>query len=116
MQTNSECSQCSLYFQDHTNAFTTGRAKVVYALSYLTGPALSWFESGLFDPSLPSWVDHWDLFHTELESNFGPFDPVGDAKAEIETLVMAEGSRSTMYFVEFNCLASCIQWGDHALL
>ena len=29
---------------------------------------------------------------------------------------MAKGSRSTMYFVEFNCLASHIQWGDHALL
>ena len=28
---------------------------------------------------------------------------------------MAEGSRSTIYFVEFNCLASRIQWDDHAL-
>ena len=80
------------------------------------GPALGWFEPGLFALSPPAWVHHWDLFHTKLESNFGPFDPVGEAEAEIETLVMAEGSCSTTYFVEFNRLASRIQWGDHALL
>ena len=52
----------------------------------------------------------------ELEANFGPFDPVGEAEAEIEMLVMAKGSHSTIYFMEFNCLASRIQWDDHALL
>ena len=80
------------------------------------GTALGWFEPRLFDPSPPAWVNNWDLFHAELESNFGQFDPVGEAKAEIETLVMAEGSHSVMYFMEFNCLVSRIQWGDHALL
>jgi Retrotransposon gag protein/Zinc knuckle len=108
--------QCSLHFQDRANAFSSGKAKVTYALSFLTGPALSWFEPALFDLAPPAWVDDWDLFRTELETNFGPFDPVGEAEAEIETLVMAEGSRSAIYFVEFNRLASRIQWDDHALL
>ena len=36
-------------------------------------------------------------------------------EAEIETLVMAEGSCSRNYFMEFNHLASRIQWDDHAL-
>ena len=45
--------QCSLHFQDHTNAFSTDKAKVMYALSYLTGPALSWFEPRLFTLSPP---------------------------------------------------------------
>ena len=65
---------------------------------------------------LTAWVNDWDLFCMELEANFGPFNLVGEAEAEIKTLVMAEGSRSTIYFVEFNCLASRIQWDDHALL
>ena len=108
--------QRSLHFQDRANAFSTDRAKVAYALSYLTGPAHNWFKPGLFAHSLPAWVHHWDLFHTELESNFGPFDLVREAEAEIETLVMAEGSHSAMYFMEFNRLASRIQWGNHALL
>ena len=106
--------QCSFHFQDHTNAFSSSRTRVAYALSFLTGPALSWFKPRLFDPSPPAWVNNWDLFHTKLESNFSPFNPVGEAKAEIETLVMAEGSHSTTYFMEFNHLASHIQWDDHA--
>ena len=72
--------QCSLHFQDRANGFSTGRAKVAYTLSYLTGPALGWFELGLFALSPLTWVHHWDLFHTELESNFGPFNPIGEAK------------------------------------
>ena len=63
----------------------------------------------LFGPALPAWANNWDLFHTELEASFSPFDPVREAKAEIETLVMV------IYFVEFNCLASRIQWDDHTL-
>ena len=69
----------------------------------------------LFGPAPPAWADNWDLFHMELEANFGPFNPVGEAEAEIETLVMAEGSHSTIYFMEFNRLACHIQWDDHAL-
>ena len=80
------------------------------------GPALGWFEPTLFDPALPTWVNDWDLFHMELEANFGPFDPVREAEAEIEMLVMAKGSCSVIYFMEFNCLASRIQWDHHALL
>ena len=45
-----------------------------------------------------------------------PTPPVGDAEAKIENLVMTEGSRSVTYFVEFNRLASRIQWDNHALL
>ena len=36
--------QCRLHFQDYANAFSSDRAKVAYALSFLMGPALSWFE------------------------------------------------------------------------
>ena len=108
--------QCSLHFQDHANAFSSGKAKVTYALSFSTGPALGRFEPTLFYLAPPAWVNDWDLFRTELETNFGPFDPVGEAEAEIKTLVMAKGSRSAIYFMEFNRLASYIQWDDHALL
>ena len=41
--------QCSLHFQDRANALSSGKAKVTYALSFLTGPALGWFKPTLFD-------------------------------------------------------------------
>ena len=43
--------QCSLHFQDRANAFSSGKAKVTYTLSFLTSPALGWLEPTLFDPT-----------------------------------------------------------------
>ena len=79
--------QCSLHLQDCANAFFSGKAKVTYALFFLTSPALGWFEPTLFDPSPPTWVNNWDLFCMELETNFGLFNLVREAEAEIKTLV-----------------------------
>ena len=59
--------QCSLHFQDCANAFSSGRAKATYALSFLIGPALGWFEPTLFGPAPPVWANDWDLFCMELE-------------------------------------------------
>src|SRR6266481_4527653 len=109
--------QCSLHFRDRANAFASDRAKVTYALSFLTGPALGWFEPMLFDQDgEPPWLSDWPLFRNELSTNFGSFDPVGEAEAEIEGLSMPKNSWATLYFVEFNHLAACLQWGDSALL
>ena len=108
--------QCSLLFQDQTNVFSNDLAKVTYGLSFLTGSALRWFELALFEGLAPPWISDWSLFQHELETNFGPFDPVGEAEADIESLTMPEASQATTYFVEFNRLASHIQWDDHVLL
>src|SRR6266481_2245197 len=64
----------------------------------------------------PLWLSDWPLFRNELSTNFGSFDPVGEAEAEIEGLSMPENSWVTLYFVEFNRLAACLQWGNSALL
>ena len=49
--------QCSLHFQDCANAFSSGKAKVTYVLSFLTGKALGWFEPALFDLAPQAWVN-----------------------------------------------------------
>ena len=46
--------QCSFHFQDCANTFSSSKAKVTYALSFLTSPALGWFKPALFDLSLPA--------------------------------------------------------------
>jgi len=105
--------QCRLHFQDQANVFSNDLAKVTYALSFLTGSALGWFEPALFKGLTPPWISDWNLFHHELETNFGPFDLVGEAE---EILTMPKASQASTYFVEFNRLASHIQWDDHALI
>ena len=81
--------QCSLNFKERADAFSTDDVKVTYALSFLTGSAMDCFEPCLHDADNPPlWLSSYDLFREELESNFGSFDPEGEAEAEIEVLQM----------------------------
>ena len=110
--------QLELNFNDRPSVFRHDRTKVNYALSYLKGTALDWFEPGLFGlgGSLePVWMSNYAEFVRELRTNFGPYDVVGDAESELEHLHMKEGQRITKYLVDFSCLATICQWGEPAL-
>ena len=107
--------QCTLTFHDRPAAFPNDSAKVTYALSYLKGTALDWFEPGLMALDEPRWLNSYSAFLSELKLNFGPHDPEGEAEAELENLRMRDGARITGYMVNFNRLAARIQWGSSAL-
>ena len=104
--------QCKLNYQDRPKAFCTHRAKVTFAQSYLKGMALKWFEPDLLlmeDPTLrPLWMDNFREFVLELQTNFGPHDPVGDAEHQLDHLSMKDSQCITKYVVEFNRIASQI--------
>src|SRR5882724_11559980 len=51
----------------------------------------------------------------ELETNFGTYDPVGEAEAELEGLHMHESHQATNYFIKFQQLATHVQWGKPEL-
>ena len=62
-----------------------------------------------------SWLSDYSEFISELHIHFGPFDPEGEAEAELENLRMRDNQRITKYLVEFNRLAARVQWGNAAL-
>jgi len=111
--------QCELNFQSKPKTFHSDRAKVNFAQSYLKGMALEWFEPDLLLDGLssrPDWMDDYSEFMLELQTNFGPHDPSGDAEMQLEQLNMCEGQRINKYIVEFQRLASQVRrWGDGAL-
>jgi len=112
--------QCELCFQDRAKAFRQDRARVMFAQSYLKRMTLEWFEPDLLnsgDPAdHPRWMDSWVHFVAELQSTFGPHDPVTDAEHQLEHLRMKDSYRVTQYIVDFNRLASQVQdYGDGAL-
>jgi len=81
---------------------------------------LEWFEPDLLnsgDPAdRPCWMDSWVHFVVELQSTFGPHDPIADAEHQLEHLQMEDAHRVTRYIVDFNQLASQVQdYGDGAL-
>ena len=86
-------TQCFLNFQDRPDAFADDSAKVTYTLSYLKGTALDWFEPSLTSRNDVSWPSDYSEFTSELCSHFGPFDPEGEAKAELENLHIHDNQR-----------------------
>jgi len=76
--------QCELCFQDRAKAFCLDRAKVTFTQSYLKGMTLEWFELDLLnsrDPAdHPRWMDSWVHFIAELQSTFGPHDPIAEPR------------------------------------
>ena len=107
---------CKLNFRDHPDLFPDGTTKVNYVLSYLKDSALECFEPGSLDPTMPAWASNFNLFIMELEANFRTYDPVGKAEAKLEGLCMQENHQATKYLIKFTQLASCVQWGQAALL
>jgi len=112
--------QCELCFQDRAKAFRLDRAKVTFAQSYLKGMTLEWFEPDLLNSGdladRPRWMDSWVHFVAELQSTFGPHDPIADAEHQLEHLRMKDAHRVTWYIVDFNRLASQVQdYRDGAL-
>ena len=65
---------------------------------------------------MPAWASDFNLFVVEFEANFGTYDLVGEAEAELEELQMQENHQAMKYFIKFTQLAAWVQWGQAALL
>ena len=112
--------QCKLNFQDHPRAFSMDHPKVTFAHLYLKGMALEWFKPNLLqmeNPTLCSaWMDNFHEFILELQTNFGPHNPVGDAEYQLDHLMIKDGQHINKYVVEFNHIASQVcSYGEDAL-
>src|SRR5882724_1425151 len=107
--------QCKLNFRDCPDQFQNNATKVNYILSYLKGSALDCFKPALLELIEPFWLSDLNLFIEELETNFGTYDPISKAEAELEGLCMHESHQATKYFIKFQQLAAHVQWGRAAL-
>ena len=82
--------------------------------------ALERFKPDLLNVSNPNthpiWMDNYHQFVSELKSNFGPHDPVGDVEHQLDNLSMKEGQKINKYVIEFNHLTGQVRsYGDGAL-
>ena len=94
--------QCTLNFRNHLDAFSTDSAKVTFALSYLKGTALDWFKPSLTSGLNLAWLNDYSDFVSEVRKNFGPHNPKGKAKADLENLCMRDNQRIVKYLIDFN--------------
>ena len=79
--------------------------------------AQEWFEPGITGEldEVPDWINNWNLFIDELQTNFGPYDQVGDVERALVNLRMKDNQQISEYLVRFNSLSSQCQWGEPAL-
>lgn len=108
--------QCKLVFRSNPGIYATDSAKVYYALSYLRGTALKWFEPVLLRSEETELRMTWKQFVSELEENFGVFDPEGEAESKLRNLTMSSDKTCAGYLAEFQRLAADIKWNEEALV
>src|SRR6202040_3517484 len=105
--------QLQLSFNDRPSAFGNGRRKVNFAISYLKGIALIYFETSLLELDVlnpPAWEDDYSEFAEELKLYFGSSDLIGESESKIENLTMKSSQCIAKYIVEFNRLVTIMGW------
>jgi hypothetical protein len=112
--------QCELNLQSCPAHYCNDHAKVTFVQSYLKGMALEWFEPDLLSMDAPTacplWMDDYVRFMAELQDNFGPQDPAGDAEVKLEQLQLQDRQHINKYIVNFQRLASQVRgYGDGAV-
>ncbi|CDO73843.1 hypothetical protein BN946_scf185015.g172, partial [Trametes cinnabarina] len=93
-------TQLELVFKARPRTFDTDEKKVTYAISYLKGMALAWFEPYLLERDSgnpPEFLYSYAVFQEELRVNFGPYDVTGQAEHDLENLRMADNQRIAKY-------------------
>ncbi|KAJ7699393.1 hypothetical protein B0H17DRAFT_926695 [Mycena rosella] len=102
-------TQCYLHFAERRQDFPTDDDKIYYMMSCLQGTAQQWFKPNLYDTYgvLPAWDGNFpsfiqELIEPELQDNFGPHDPVGDAEDLIRMVRMKHSDHLAIYIVEFD--------------
>ena len=111
-------TQLELVFRARPRTFDTDERKVTYAISFLRGTALQWFEPYLLEgmsDNPPVFMSDYSAFQEELRVNFGPYDATGAAEHDLENLRMADNQRIAKYITQFSRLATQVRWGPAAL-
>ena len=86
-------------------------------MSFLKGTALNYFEPFLDTPdNEPAWLKDYELFVKELLINFGPYNALADAEAELDTLIMKDSHKAMRFFVNFFRLSMLCNYNNRALL
>jgi hypothetical protein len=110
-------SQCKLVFRSSPHAFANDELKIMYAVSYLKGTALRWFEPNLSldEIDLPRHAYLWNAFEEELKSTFGEPDPTTSAILKLDNLSMKDTHHIAKYNVDFNEYTTLTGFNNHAL-
>ena len=112
-------SQVELFFEFNADRFPTNEHKVLFASTYLRGPAFEWFNSFLTDflnnepdkrnNDTVEVIQNYSNFKNKLRQVFGDFDKEHLAERKMQSL--RQTGSAADYASKFQQLAAQTQWG-----
>ena len=103
--------QCQIYFCTCKEEFTEDTEKIFFAISYLCGIALDYFEPFIneADPYKSfDFLKEWPAFVQKLSNLFGLYSPEDDNKDAIVMIFFPYDSKAINYFIQFTKFQNCI--------
>jgi len=110
--------QCQIYFQASSGEFTEDLEQIFFAISYLRGVALDYFEPFINEADLYQIYDFlksWPAFIQKLSNIFRSYLPEDNNKDAIVSLVFLSDGKVVTYFIQFAKFQNCICWDDKSL-
>jgi len=105
--------QCQVYFNACRADFTDDVDRINFAISYLRGPALAFFEPLVNDGKGPyDFFEKWDAFIQKLANNWGSYAPEDDDEDAITAIAFPHDGKAMTYFIEFTKYQNHIQWDE----
>ena len=92
--------------------------KIFFAISYLRGIALDYFEPFInkLDPLQDfDFLEDWNVFVQKLSNIFGSYIPEDNDKDAIVAILFSPDGKAMTYFIQFAKYQNRIHWGDHSL-
>ena len=96
--------QCQIYFRSCEGEFKEDSEKIYFAISYLRGIALDYFEPYINEPdpiqSL-DFLEDWSVFVQKLSNIFGSYSPEDDNENAIVAILFPNNEKVVNYFIHF---------------
>ena len=110
--------QLQVYFNACRAQFTNDTDRIFFAISYLRGAALDYFEPFINEPDPTEVYDFlmvWSTFVQKLTNLFGSYSPEDDDEDAIAAISFPDNGKATTYFIEFAKYQTRIKWDDRSL-
>jgi len=103
--------QYQIYFQACKGEFNEDTEKIFFAISYLRGVALDYFELFINEPDPYQnldFLENWTTFVQKLSNIFGLYSPKDDNKDAIVAIPFPNDRKAVIYFIHFVKYQNCI--------
>src|SRR5271170_7465743 len=111
---------CNNAFRGDPDIYANDNKWVTFALSYLRGSVQRHFDHQIEDEEephfvAPPWLNSWTYFVEELREMFADPNSEATVEADPDNHRMHANQKFSDFLIEFNVLASQVNWGDRAL-